>query len=136
MANYLLGYDIGSSSVKGSLLEISRLSSGQIKLEAAQMFTNFYGKITFNGNLGNTNKPSEQAVQKMNKEMAQVDSGQIPLASFIPVPKGYQTYLDLGRFRNALVLDESKQLPSLTNFISTYRLQAYAPAESLPASQN
>ena len=47
------------------------------------------------------------------------------------VPKTYQTYLDLGRFRNALILDAAMAHPTegLTNFIATYRLQAYRPVE-------
>jgi hypothetical protein len=42
-------------------------------------------------------------------------------------PEGYRTYLDLGRFRNALVLEEQKSAPSklLDSFIDTYGLQAH-----------
>lgn len=44
------------------------------------------------------------------------------------VPRLYRTYLDLGRFRNALVLDEQKRRPTgaLEAFISNNRLEAYA----------
>ena len=68
----------------------------------------------------------------MNKDMTQVNAGQKTLASFIAVPKSYQTYLDLGRFRNALILDEARRNRSagVTNFISTYGLQAYQPSET------
>ena len=40
-------------------------------------------------------------------------------------PETYQTYLDLGRFRNALVLDEEKKRPTpgLADFLSLYHLQ-------------
>ena len=111
---------------RGKLQEISRFSKPQTKQEAGQLWTNFYGKITFNFS---TNNPGEKARQQLNKEMAQVNAGQVKLAAFVSVPKTYQTYLNLGRFRNALILDEAKTRPSqwLTNFISTYRLQAYQP---------
>jgi hypothetical protein len=61
-------------------------------------------------------------------------SGGKPLAASISVPKTYQTYLDLGRFRNALILDEAQRRATegLTNFIATYRLAAYQPLE-IPA---
>jgi len=113
---------------RNELQEISQFSPAQIQANAGQMWTNFYGKITFNFS---TNRPSQKTMQEMNKELAQVNAGQIKLASFISVPKTYQTYLDLGRFRNALILDEAKNRPTegLTNFIATYRLQGYQPAE-------
>lgn len=40
-------------------------------------------------------------------------------------PESYQTYLDLGRFRNALVLDEEKKRPTpgLAGFMTLYHLQ-------------
>jgi hypothetical protein len=67
-----------------------------------------------------------------------LNSGKKALSSAISVPKTYQTYLDLGRFRNALILDEAKlrPTPGLTNFIATYRLQAYRPPETVAARIN
>jgi hypothetical protein len=112
---------------RGKLLEISRFPTPQINHEAGQLFTNFYGKITFNSIFGITNRPSQSEVRQLNKNMAQVNAGQKTLASFISVPKSYQTYLDLGRFRNALILEDSRHHSSLTNFIAQYRLQAYQP---------
>jgi hypothetical protein len=111
------------------LQQLGRFSVPQIQQEVGQMWTNFYGKITYNFS---TNRPSQQAVEQLNKKMAQVDSGQIKLASFISVPKTYQTYLDLGRLRNALVLNEAKSHPTqgLTNFIASYGLQAYQPVKT------
>jgi hypothetical protein len=43
----------------------------------------------------------------------------------VKIPADYQTYLDLGRFRNALVLDRQKQKPTagLKQFINTYDLE-------------
>jgi hypothetical protein len=48
----------------------------------------------------------------------------------IPVPPLYQSYLDLGRFRNALVLEAAREnpTPSLNTFIAAYGLRGYAPA--------
>jgi hypothetical protein len=42
-------------------------------------------------------------------------------------PETYQLYLDLGRFRNALVLDEEKKRPTpgLADFLTLYHLQPY-----------
>ena len=50
----------------------------------------------------------------------------------VAIPPGYQTYLDLGRFRNALILDEQthRPAPGLEAFISSYGLQGYHPSES------
>lgn len=47
----------------------------------------------------------------------------------VKVPDDYQAYLELGRFRNALVLAELKarQTPQLIEFIHTYGLYAYQP---------
>ena len=64
--------------------------------------------------------------QREPEAHSQVQRGLKPLASFVSVPKTYQTYLNLGRFRNALILDEATRKPALTNFISTYRLEAHA----------
>ena len=45
----------------------------------------------------------------------------------IPIPEDYRAYINLGRFRNALVLDEVKRRPtkSLKQFIGNYGLAAY-----------
>jgi hypothetical protein len=45
----------------------------------------------------------------------------------IPIPEDYRAYINLGRFRNALVLDEVKRRPtkSLKQFIENYGLAAY-----------
>lgn len=65
-----------------------------------------------------------------------LSTGKTHLSSTMSVPNSYQTYLDLGRFRNALILDEAAHHPTtgLTNFIATYSLQGYKPTESLTAS--
>jgi hypothetical protein len=63
-----------------------------------------------------------------------VNAGQKPLASYVTIPRTYQTYLELGRFRNALILDEAETHPTegLTNFIAAYRLQAWHPVKTSP----
>jgi hypothetical protein len=44
-------------------------------------------------------------------------------------PENYQIYLDLGRFRNALILDEEKKRPTpgLAGFTALYHLQPFSP---------
>jgi hypothetical protein len=51
-------------------------------------------------------------------------------------PETYQTYLDLGRFRNALLLDEDKKHPTagLDNFMTLYHLRP--PVVSPVAAKN
>jgi hypothetical protein len=120
--------ELVTPELREKLQEISRFTKPQIEQDVSQLFTNFYGKITFDPALGVTNRPSQQEVQQMNKDMAQVNAGQIKLAAFVSVPKTYQTYLDLGRFRNALILEDARHRPALTNFIAAYRLEAYQPA--------
>ena len=51
----------------------------------------------------------------------------------VAIPTDYKLYLDLGRFRNALVVHEERvrPTPSLTKFIDTYALHPFRiPAES------
>jgi len=117
---------------RAELKELSRLTPEKIEQDRAQLWTNFYGRITYNFS---TDRPSQEVMQQMNKELAQVDAGQIKLASFVSVPKSYQIYLDLGRFRNALILEAARTplTAGLTNFITAYRLQAYKPVE-IPAN--
>ena len=108
------------------LQKIARFTVPQIQQAAGQLATNYFAKLI----LAAGNQASDREMQRVNQEMTQVNSGKKPLASFVSVPKRYQTYLDLGRFRNALVLDEAKHQPTdgLTNFIATYRLRAYQPS--------
>jgi len=57
-----------------------------------------------------------------------VAAGRAPIASLgVPVPEVYQAYLNLGRFRNALILDEEQRRPTaaLRQFIQDYNLKAY-----------
>jgi hypothetical protein len=104
---------------RNNLHDLSRFSMARIQSDATRMRFSF-----------------QLATMADNKEWERLGSGRTPLSSAISVPKTYQTYLDLGRFRNALILDEAAHhpTPSLTNFIATYRLQGYRPAETVSAS--
>jgi len=64
-------------------------------------------------------------------DWASLSTGKKPLAASVAVPKTYQAYLDLGRFRNALVLEEQRIHPSdgLAALITNYALEAYKPTE-------
>ena len=66
--------------------------------------------------------------KKSAAEMRRVNEGNSRLANVgIAVPQAYQAYLDLGRFRNALVLDELHSHPAsgLKSFVEVYRLEGY-----------
>lgn len=54
----------------------------------------------------------------------------------IPIPPDYQSYIDLGRFRNALILDEETRHPEsgIGRFAEAYSLDYYTPDEEQPAS--
>lgn len=64
-----------------------------------------------------------------SNSLTQVFFGHETLSGAVSVPPSYQMYLDLGRFKNALILDEEKERPTigLGDFIGTYHLQAYQP---------
>ncbi len=51
-----------------------------------------------------------------------------------PIPKDFQTYLNLGRFRNALVLYEQSRRPTpeLNKFIASYGLEEFQPPAAKP----
>jgi hypothetical protein len=100
-----------------NLAKISEFSPALIHAEFGRMWTNFYA--TAAGKQG---------------EFERLWNEKKPLSADIPVPDTYQTFLNLGRFRNALVLDEAKRhsTPGLTNFISAYRLAAYIPVVKMP----
>jgi hypothetical protein len=100
---------------KNYLRQIAQASTNSIRADAIRLRTDFYAQIG-----------------KKPNEMQQVDAGQESLDQFgISVPRTYQCYLALGRFRNALVLEEARKHPStgLDAFISTYALQGYKPVE-------
>jgi hypothetical protein len=118
--------ELVTPSQRNLLQEISGFSTNEIWRDAVQLQQDYFRRYlgVAKTNLGGSD------LDQLNREMAQVNAGQKALSSVVPVPKTYQTYLDLGRFRNALVLDALNGQPTqgLTNFIATYRLQAYQPA--------
>jgi len=110
---------------RDGLQEIARASTNEISQAAGRLVASFYGRLFS----AITNQSNGAQMQRLNDEMAQVNAGQKPLSSLFSIPKSYQTYLDLGRFRNALILDEAKHHPTegLASFIAAYRLQACQP---------
>jgi hypothetical protein len=88
------------------LQTIAQSSAVEIQHDLGTMLTNFYAGPAAN-------------------QWNQLVFGGKSLASTIPVPRSYQTYLDLGRFRNALILEDVRRHPALTNFIAAYRLEAH-----------
>jgi hypothetical protein len=102
---------------RDKLAELSRFTPEKVEAEIGQMRTNFYASVA----------PSAGEFQRLY-------SGGKRLSADIPIPKTYQTYLDLGRFRNALVLDEARRHPTkgLTQFIHSYALSGYTPVEKTP----
>jgi hypothetical protein len=100
------------------LQQLGQISTSTITNEAVRLHTDFYGRITTNP-----------------KELNRVDEGRQSLKAFgVSVPKSYQLYLSLGRFRNALILEEARKRPAqgLDGFIATYRLEGYKPVD-IPA---
>lgn len=115
---------------RNRLREIAGFSPNEINRDACQLVTNYCNRFLS----GTPQQANEQSLAQMRQEMGQVNEGQKPLSAFIAIPQSYQTYLELGRFRNALVLNEAQAHPTagLTDFIATYRLQAYQPAAAPP----
>jgi hypothetical protein len=104
-----------------TLAKIGRFSISKIQHDAHSMTTDFNST---------QNRPGE--------EWQQLESGAKPLSSAISIPSTYQAFLDLGRFRYALILNEAKSHPTtgFTNFIATYGIHSFRPVESLAAKSN
>jgi len=72
-----------------------------------------------------------------NPRSAAVASGAESLEAFgVEVPASYRLYLSLGRFRNALLLNQAREhpSPSLDQFIATYHLESYKPGSLAAAN--
>jgi hypothetical protein len=95
------------------LRQIAACSPETIEEEARVLGTNYFARL------------KEVLSDGRQSEFTAVERGSKPLGTIMAVPKTYQTYLDLGRFRNALILEEAKRNPSpgLQKFIEQYRLQ-------------
>jgi len=118
--------ELVTPSQRKILREISGFSTYEILQDAVQLQQNYFRRYL----AGARADSGDSGLSQLHREMAQVNAGQKALSSVVSVPKTYQTYLNLGRFRNALVLETLRGHPTegLTNFIATYRLQAYQPA--------
>ncbi len=94
------------------LTEIGHYSNEEITAAAGSLGTNFMN-----------------ALQKDPKAWEKMTVGATPMSDYMPVPAKFQSYLNLGRFRQALVLNQEQQhsTPGLTNFIARFGLHAYRP---------
>jgi hypothetical protein len=107
--------ELVTANERNILRQIGLIPADVIINEAMQLHTDFLTEIARNGNA-----------------LAAVEAGRISLATFgVAAPESYKLYLRLGRFRNALMLDEEQKCPTqgLSEMISTYRLEAYVPKE-------
>ena len=98
------------------LRQIALVTTNEILSEATDLSTNLVNHIVSNAEL-----------------WREVAAGRQPLsANGVTIPRSYQSYLALGRFRNALILEEAgeRPTPSLDRFITTYRLEGYKPVET------
>ena len=105
---------------RGYLRQLAQMSSQQINADAAALYERYFHQLK-------TNHPS-----------AAVARGDESLAAFgVEVPHSYQLYLALGRFRNALLLQEARAHPSptLQKFINVYHLEGFKPV-SLSAANS
>jgi len=113
---------------RNNLLELAHYPTNVISREAGQLAKDYFGPMFL---AATNNLAADRAMQRVNQEFEQVGTGLKPLSAFVSIPKTYRTYLDLGRFRNALILDEAKRQPTegLAQLIANYRLQAYQPPD-------
>jgi hypothetical protein len=98
---------------RNSLRQIAQLSANDIAADAARLHVSYDDRIGTD-----------------LKVLGMVSEGRQSLAAYgVSVPESYQLYLALGRFRNALILDEARRRPGpgLNRFISTYQLEGYKP---------
>ena len=88
--------------------------------------------------LAATGRSDPKWVQKLDNDRPAVQeflSGHSDFGDLrVAIPTDYQLYLDLGRFRNALVLDQERREknPALTAFINDYGLRAFQGADDRP----
>jgi hypothetical protein len=103
------------------LEEIGRMSAQEVTAEADRMRASFFA--------------AEAADQR---RLQDVMAGKLQLrAAGVSIPRAYQRYLALGRFRGALVLDQAARhpTPGMQALISAYGLEGYQPIEqpAIPA---
>jgi hypothetical protein len=101
---------------KEALRQLASFSEERIKADAQNLRESFYSKEALTSPLNHA-----------------VFDGRKPLDALrIPIPKTYALYLGLGRFRDALLLDQQKKHPSksLDQFIQSYFLEAHDPSRN------
>jgi hypothetical protein len=106
---------------RSNLQQIAQMPATEITAEANRLLTDY------NDRIGSTSP----------EQFRQVTSGRQSLEGYgISVPRSYQLYLALGRFRNALILEEvaTRPTPGLETFVSDYALAGYPPVESSAAA--
>lgn len=102
---------------RSDLRQIAQMPAAEVTAGATRLRDDYFGRI-------GTTSP---------EQFRQVTAGRQSLEAYgIPVPRSYQLYLALGRFRNALLLDEvaKRPAPGLKALIYAYGLQGYRPAET------
>ncbi|MDB6110406.1 MAG: hypothetical protein JWR69_2156 [Pedosphaera sp.] len=123
--------------------EITRVMVGRIELETPkqqEVLRQIAGlsKARIVEDAKGLMKSFNERVKADGKGSEKVYTGGTSLAAFgVAVPRSYELYLSLGRFRNALILDEARRRPAagLDSFIAQYRLGGYRPVEQ-PSAQS
>lgn len=121
--------ELVTSEQRNSLRQIAQFSTNNIAADATRLMASFASRMT--------NQTSLRATSHSGNGMEptalnEVFAGTRSLKAYgVSVPESYRLYLALGRFRNALILEEARNCPTpgLAGFISTYRLEGYRPLE-------
>jgi hypothetical protein len=108
--------ELVSDEQKDALKQMASFSEDQVKAEALQLRTELYSPAALAS-------PANHSVFEGRRTLDTLG---------ISIPKSYALYLGLGRFRNALLLDEQKNYPSkgLEQFISAHGLMGHDPAKA------
>jgi hypothetical protein len=118
---------------RNDLRQIAQISTNGVLADATHFQASYFGRMTTDPSL-RANSNSRNSTEPT--DLAKVFSGLESLKAYgVSVPESYRLYLALGRFRNALILEEARKCPTpgLAGFIFTYRLQGYQPDESSTA---
>lgn len=108
--------------------ELSRTMVGRIEIVTPRQ-RSLIQQIS-QGNVSRVNWLYEQEGGRRNAEIASLWEGRVRFQDLkIAVPREYQSYLDLGRFRNALILDDFHRNPhsGIGRFVEAYHLGYYTP---------
>jgi hypothetical protein len=119
------------------LADVSRTMVGRVELVTPKQRTLL--KKIGSGAVSKTNWffESLQSKSARSEMLAQLADGKARFQDLnIPIPPDYQSYIDLGRFRDALILDEHTRHPflGLGRFVEAYNLEYYTPAEDAAAT--